>query len=230
MEKSTIKEIVSDLKAKRDALSLAHEQLKKDNDDWNKCIIVLSLMTGMIESAKIRMGWNSDGMALLPIIMSSIIASVSALIKFKKFPEQMEVLIQSTSLLTNTLNKCRNHTEIDADILIEYHTALEKLETAIYPDIRKKYLRMSHKNLIDIMKIEKKFFTQIDIANSPNTEKSTQTDEENLSSSASSSSDERGNSFPLRPLSQLRNPIRNLGGFVTAEHKSDEDDSPTEEV
>ena len=64
MEKSTIREIVSDLKAKRDALSLAHEQLKKDNDDWNKCIIVLSLMTGMIESAKIRMGWESDGMAL----------------------------------------------------------------------------------------------------------------------------------------------------------------------
>ena len=161
MEKTTIYEIINDLKAKRDALSLAHEQLKKDNDDWNKCIIVLSLMTGMIESAKIRMGWNGAGVALIPVMMSSIIASVSALIKFKKFPEQMEVLIQSTSILTMTLNKCRNHTEIDEDILKEYHDSLEQLETSVYPDIRKKYLKMSHKNLIDIMKQEQKYFNSI---------------------------------------------------------------------
>ena len=161
MEKTTIYEIINDLKAKRDALSLAHEQLKKDNDDWNKCIIVLSLMTGMIESAKIRMGWNGAGVALIPVMMSSIIASVSALIKFKKFPEQMEVLIQSTSILTMTLNKCRNHTEIDQDILKEYHDSLEQLETSVYPDIRKKYLKMSHKNLIDIMKQEQKYFNSI---------------------------------------------------------------------
>ena len=165
MEKTTINEVVNDLKAKRDALSLAHEQLKKDNDDWNKCIIVLSLMTGMIESAKIRMGWDSAGVALIPVLMSSIIASVSALIKFKKFPEQMEILIQSTSLLTNTLNKCRNHSELDEDILKEYHDALEKLETSVYPDIRKKYLKMSHKNLIDIMKQEQKYFNNITLVN-----------------------------------------------------------------
>lgn len=165
MEKTTIQEVVNDLKAKRDALSLAHEQLKKDNDDWNKCIIVLSLMTGMIESAKIRMGWDSAGVALIPVLMSSIIASVSALIKFKKFPEQMEILIQSTSLLTNTLNKCRNHSELDEDILKEYHDALEKLETSVYPDIRKKYLKMSHKNLLEIMKQEQKYFDNINLVN-----------------------------------------------------------------
>ena len=165
MEKTTIHEVVNDLKAKRDALSLAHEQLKKDNDDWNKCIIVLSLMTGMIESAKIRMGWDSAGVALIPVLMSSVIASVSALIKFKKFPEQMEILIQSTSLLTNTLNKCRNHSELDEDILKEYHDALEKLETSVYPDIRKKYLKMSHKNLLEIMKQEQKYFDNITLVN-----------------------------------------------------------------
>ena len=38
MEKHTLPMIIQDLKAKRDALSLAHEQLKKDNDSWNKCI------------------------------------------------------------------------------------------------------------------------------------------------------------------------------------------------
>ena len=158
-------EVVNDLKAKRDALSLAHEQLKKDNDDWNKCIIVLSLFTGMFESMKIKMGWNNNLVALVPIALSSIIASISALIKFKKFPEQMETLIQSTSLLTNTLNKCRNHDILDHEILVEYNDALEKLETSVYPDIRKKYLKMSQKNLIDIMKIEQTYFKNIELVN-----------------------------------------------------------------
>ena len=165
MEKDTIQEVVNDLKAKRDALSLAHEQLKKDNDDWNKCIIVLSLMTGMFESMKIKMGWDSSLVALVPIALSSIIASISALIKFKKFPEQMETLIQATSLLTNTLNKSRNHGSLDHEILLEYHDALEKLETSVYPDIRKKYLKMSQKNLIDIMKIEQTYFKNIELVN-----------------------------------------------------------------
>jgi len=56
MEKQTLPMIIQDLKSKRDALSLAHEQLKKDNDDRNKCIIVLSLTTGMFESMKIKNG------------------------------------------------------------------------------------------------------------------------------------------------------------------------------
>ena len=81
MEKSSLSMIIQDLKSKRDALSLAHEQLKKDNDDWNKCIIVLSLATGMFESCKIKMGWDNNLVALVPILLSSIIASISALIK-----------------------------------------------------------------------------------------------------------------------------------------------------
>lgn len=36
MEKHTLPLVIQDLKAKRDSLSLAHEQLKQDNDDWNK--------------------------------------------------------------------------------------------------------------------------------------------------------------------------------------------------
>ena len=51
--------------------------------------------------------------------------------------------------------------EIDQDILKEYHDSLEQLETSVYPDIRKKYLKMSHKNLIDIMKQEQKYFNSI---------------------------------------------------------------------
>ena len=125
MEKHTLPLIVADLKSKRDALSLAHEQLKKDNDDWNKCIIVLSLMTGMIESIKIKMGWDGSLVALVPIALSSVIASISALIKFKKFPEQMEIILQSQSLLTHTLNNARNETEMTDQIIKDYNDALK---------------------------------------------------------------------------------------------------------
>jgi len=166
MEKTTIQMVRQDLKSKRDALLLAHEQLKKDNDDWNKCIIVLSLFTGMFESCKIKMGWDSDAVALVPILLSSIIASVSALIKFKKFPEQMEVILQSQSLLTHTLSNARNTEEITQELLKEYHESLEKLETSIYPDIRKKFLKQSHLNLISIMKQEAKFYDLISKVNS----------------------------------------------------------------
>lgn len=158
MEKSTLPLIIQDLKSKRDALSLAHEQLKKDSDDWNKCIIVLSLMTGMFESMKIKMGWESDVVALVPVALSSVIASISALIKFKKFPEQMEVILQSQSLLTHTLNTARNQTELTPILHKEYNDALEKLETSIYPDLRKKFLKISHNNLISIIRQENKFF------------------------------------------------------------------------
>jgi len=96
MEKHTLPMIIQDLKAKRDALSLAHEQLKKDNDTWNKCIIVLSLTTGMFESAKLQMGWSNSIVALVPIALSSIIASISALIRFKKVSRAIGNLITST--------------------------------------------------------------------------------------------------------------------------------------
>ena len=165
MEKHTLPLVIQDLKSKRDALSLAHEQLKKDNDDWNKCIIVLSLMTGMFESMKIKMGWDGSLVALVPIALSSVIASISALIKFKKFPEQMEVILQSQSLLTHTLNNARNETEMTDQLIKDYNDALEKLETSIYPDTRKKYLKISHNNLISIMKQEAKFFEALEKAN-----------------------------------------------------------------
>ena len=158
MEKSSLSMIIQDLKSKRDALSLAHEQLKKDNDDWNKCIIVLSLATGMFESCKIKMGWDNNLVALVPILLSSIIASISALIKFKNFAAQMEVILQSQSLLTHTLNNARNETELTPVLSKEYNDALEKLETSVYPDIRRRFLKISHNNLISIMKQEQRFF------------------------------------------------------------------------
>ena len=165
MEKSDIRMMINDLRAKRDALSLAHSELKSESDKWNKIIICLSLLTGGFESMKIQMGWQTDEVKLVPILMSSVIAGCSSIIKFKGFPERMEVLIQSISLLTAVLNKCRNHTEIDNDILLEYNTALEKLETSLYPNVRGKFLKQSHKNLLNILNYEKKFFDSIEKAN-----------------------------------------------------------------
>ena len=165
MEKNSLILIINDLRSKRDALSLAHEELKSNNDDWNKGIILLSLTGGLLESAKMKLNLNGAGWGLLPILISSIIASMSSLIKFRKYPERMEVLIQGISLLTNTLNKCRNHKDVDDDILTDYNMALEKLETSVYPSVRKKYLKQSHRNLIEIMKQEKKYYDAIDNVN-----------------------------------------------------------------
>ena len=118
-------------------------------------------MTGMLESIKLRMNWTSNIADLVPIALSSIIACVSALIKFKNFPSQMEILLQSQSLLTHTLTNARNEEEVTPNLLKEYHDSLEKLEISLYPDIRKRFLAQSHKNLISIMKKEQTYFNTI---------------------------------------------------------------------
>jgi hypothetical protein len=168
MEKHSLSMIINDLRSRRDALSLAHENLKIESDNWNKCVIVTSLMTGMFESIKLRMGWNSNVVDLVPIALSSIIACISALIKFKNFPSQMEILLQSQSLLTHTLTNARNEDEITPSLMKEYHESLEKLEVSLYPDIRKKFLMTSHKNLISIMKLEQRYFANIKSINEGN--------------------------------------------------------------
>ncbi len=91
MEKTNLKMVIQDLRSRRDALSLAHEQLKKDSDSWNKGIIIISLATGMFESMKIQMGWSNNIVALVPIALSSIIASISALIKFRIFQDRWKL-------------------------------------------------------------------------------------------------------------------------------------------
>ena len=165
MEKRELNQIIQDLKAKRDALGLAHEELKRENDSWNKCVIIVSLTTGMFESMKLQMRWNNNIVLLVPIALSSVIAMISALIKFKNFPNQMEIILQSQSLITHTLNVARNEETISPSILTQYHESLEKLETSIYPDLRKKYMKASHLNLISIYKQEKKFYNEIDNIN-----------------------------------------------------------------
>ncbi len=161
MIKDSIDEVVNDLKSKRDALSLAHQKLKNDSDDWNKGIIILSLITGGLESIKMKLHLDGAGWALVPILLSSVIAACSALIKFRNFPQRMETIINASGLITNILGKARNRTEIDTELLHEYNDALTYLETSLYPDQRKVFLKQSHKNLIEIMRQEEKYYDLI---------------------------------------------------------------------
>ena len=98
MIKDTVDEIVNDLKSKRDALSLAHQKLKNDSDDWNKGITILSLVTGGLESIKMKLNLTAPIWALVPILLSSVIAACSALIKFRNFPQRMETIINASGL------------------------------------------------------------------------------------------------------------------------------------
>ena len=165
MIKDNLDEVRNDLKSKRDALLIGHQNLKKDSDDWNKGIIIISLVGGLMESIKMRLELTGAGFALLPIIFSAITAAMSALIRFRNFGQRMETYLQSASLLTNTLLKARNHSEIDDDLRGEYNQALEKIETALYPNERKVFLRQAHRNLIEIMSQEQKFYDKIEKVN-----------------------------------------------------------------
>jgi hypothetical protein len=161
MDKNTLDEIINDLRGRRDCLALAHSNLKKESDKYNKVIITLSLITGSFESTKMTLGWENPYVQLVPIFMSSIISIVSALTKFRDFNQKMEVLIQAQGTLTTCLTKARNSKELTPDLLHEYNTSLEQLETSLYPDMRKKYLKQSHKNLLCILQQEAQYFNNI---------------------------------------------------------------------
>jgi len=180
MIKDDISEVRNDLKSKRDALLIGHQNLKKDSDDWNKAIIVISLISGLSESIKMRLNLTGAGYALLPIILSSITATMASLMKFRNFNQRMEMYLQGSSLLTNTLLKARNHTDLDEELRQEYNQALEKIETALYPDERKTFLKQAHKNLIEIMAQEIKYYDKIDKVN--NHESINDSDDSSLSS------------------------------------------------
>tara|TARA_R110002020_G_scaffold77282_1_gene195135 strand:- start:698 stop:1333 length:636 start_codon:yes stop_codon:yes gene_type:complete len=189
MIKDDIEEVRADLKSKRDALLIGHQNLKNDSDEWNKAIIIISLISGLAESIKMRLQLTGAGYALLPIVLSSITATMASLMKFRNFNGRMETYLQSASLLTNTLLKARNHTTLDDDLKSEYNQALEKIETALYPNERKVFLKQAHKNLIEIMSQELKYYDKIDKVNN----------HEGVSEDDSLSSDEKMNHSPARP-------------------------------
>ena len=164
MEKRTLTKIRADLKAKRDTLSLAHEALKTDCDKYNKLIIFISLASSLFESAKMTLQWDEPIINLLPIFLSSIVAGISSYIKFKNYSERQEILIQAAVILTATLAKARNSNEANDELLKEYHQGLELLETSLYPDVRKRFLKQSQKNLVSIIESEQKYFDVVNTA------------------------------------------------------------------
>jgi len=57
-------------------------------------------------------------------------------------------------LLTYTLKTARNEKQVLETLIKDYNEALEKLETGVYPDLRRRFLKISHNKLIAIMKQE----------------------------------------------------------------------------
>ena len=168
MIRENVRDIINSLRARRDALGYAHEKLKQDSDSYNKVIIIVSLGAGMLESVKMRLQLNTAVFALAPILLNSGIAAISALIKFKSYPTRMEAITQASSLLNATLQKARNHANdeiIPEELMSDYNASLLACETAVYPSERKSFMVQSHKNLLIILKEEKKYYSAIDNAN-----------------------------------------------------------------
>jgi hypothetical protein len=168
MKKENVSDLITSLRARRDALGYAHEKLKQDSDSYNKIIILISLGAGLMESVKMRLGLNEAGWALAPILLNSAIAGLSALMKFSNFPVRMEAITQASSVLNNCLQKARNHIkdeEIDPELMSDYNASLLACETAIYPSERKLFMIQAHKNLLMILKKEAEYYDSIDRAN-----------------------------------------------------------------
>ena len=162
MEKNTLDLIRADLKYKRDALHLSHQLLKQEGDFYQKVIIFTSLASGIFESIKMKMNLTQPALELLPIILTSFVCGISSYVKFKQYAERQEVLIQSTTILTNTLNQVRNTDILTEEISHAYNHSLELLEISLYPDIRKKFLKISQRNMERIIENENCYFNNLD--------------------------------------------------------------------
>jgi len=168
MKKENVSDLITSLRARRDALGYSHEKLKQDSDSYNKLIIVVSLGAGLMESVKMRLGLNTAGWALAPILLNSAIAGISALMKFQNFPVRMEAITQASSVLNNCLQKARNHAndkEINPELMRDYNASLLACETSVYPSERKQFIILAHRNLLAILKKEKEYYDAIDKAN-----------------------------------------------------------------
>ena len=168
MIKENVLDLITSLRARRDALGYAHEKLKQDSDYYNKIIIIVSLGAGLMESFKMRLDLNDAGWALAPILLNSCIAGLSALMKFSNFPSRMERITQASSVVSNCLQKARNHSndeEITEDLMSDYNASLLACESAMYPSERKQFMIQSHRNLLLILKKESDYYKAIDDAN-----------------------------------------------------------------
>lgn len=159
-----------ELRSKRDAVSLNHEDIKKANDRYNKFIIYLSLFTAMFETIKSQYDVEKESNESLynftvvtPIFLTTSVGILTALLKFKKFPEKMEELTKASEKcnycitrireLQQTLNfedpeKTKN--SYVKEVLNCYRDSLATVETSLYPDVRQDYYNKAQDNLIKI--------------------------------------------------------------------------------
>ena len=161
-----------EIRSKRDAVSLNHEDLKNENDKINKVIIVLSLFTAFLESVKTQLGLTSSSnkivanlSALAPIALSTCVAIISSLLKFKKFPEKMEELTKASEKCSYSITRIRELKQIlnfedpplvknsyVNQVLEVYRESLNIVEQSLYPDTRQYYYKKAQRNLVSIGK------------------------------------------------------------------------------
>ena len=152
-----------EIRIKRDAVDLHHESLRKQTDNFNKCIIILSLFTAFVETLKTTLnltdatehGYIVSSLAkIAPIGISTVTAVISSLMKFRKFPERMEDLTKASEKFSHCVKRIRRLQEelnffpeddckrvYIEEIMEFYREALQQVESKIYPDIRMKYYR-----------------------------------------------------------------------------------------
>ena len=179
-----LNDILYSTRSKRDGVALLHEHLKIENDNYNKVVIVLSLFTAFVETLKSNLDLTdkeihgttiAHASSIAPIFLTTIIGIISSLMKFKKFPETMEILLKSREKFNSVIVKIRkmseelNFKDLDYckrvyvdEILVSYREALVEVESNIYPDVRNKYFKLSQKNIIQIEKDDIKFKDKLD--------------------------------------------------------------------
>ena len=198
-----------EVRCKRDAVSLIHQQLNTESNKFNKIIIFLSLFTGFLETLKFQLDLTNkekygtattNTAGICPIFLSTLIAIISSLIKFKKYPETMELLTTALIKLNNVINKIRSLQEClhyapltetkktyKDVILTDYRNALLEIEGSIYPSIRHKAFIKAQYNIIKQLKSDIKYNNKIKkILNNEQViigidEISTDTEEKNIS-------------------------------------------------
>ena len=158
-----------EMRSKRDAILLAHRDLKKGNDLYNKLIIYLSLFTAFFETVKAQLNLTERKdfvapMAIIaPIFLSTVVSIISALLKFKKYPEKMENMTKATEKCNFTILRMRQLVEnmnfqseeltknvYNSEVMAFYRESLDSVEKSMYPDKRTAYFADAQKNLINI--------------------------------------------------------------------------------
>ncbi len=170
-----IKEKISEIRVKRDALMIAHNKVNLEQDKYNKAIICLSLFAAFFESTKAQLNlstrndWLSPISILMPIFLSTLLSIISSLMKFKKFNERIDLLSKATEKSNATVLNLRrleeglnfqsymqSYKDYGGPVTESYRDALDCYERALYPQEHDKYL----KEAIKIAKNTKKYENQ----------------------------------------------------------------------